>query len=155
MGFLGGISFSALVLVISSPKFFIPTSRLGPRVADEYFRVTITDFAVTSALFVFASIGMMQIAGGKVKAGTLFEFICSALAATGIVFFMGGLILLLAPLTNTGTGIVIVTMLTSFAAIVFGLRWEGRKITKAQKQASLAQKQETKSTEPTETGQAK
>jgi hypothetical protein len=91
-GFLGGISFTALVLVLQAQAEFTPNAWgwLGAL----YFLILISLMGSTSAFFVFASVAMTGLAAGRaLKKRDDFAFICFVLGFFGVIFSLPFLLL--------------------------------------------------------------
>jgi hypothetical protein len=90
-GFLGGLSFTALVLVLQAQAEFTPSTWGGW--GDLYFGILISLIGSTSAFFIFASFVMMGLAAGWHQGTALkmrddFALVTFLLGFLGLIIFV-------------------------------------------------------------------
>ncbi|MDA4127002.1 MAG: hypothetical protein OK452_07345 [Thaumarchaeota archaeon] len=121
-GFLGGISFTGLVLVLSSASTFNTPVWIIP--AEGYFVIVATSLAITSTLFIVASLSMQQVASGTADIDSPkadFAVYCFLL---GVLGFLIDLPLLLVPFTTVGAvAVVVVEIILAYSYVTLsGIR---------------------------------
>jgi hypothetical protein len=110
MGFLGGIAFAGLVLVISakttleSPQASQTVISNGFKSADQYFNVLLVLLAIISVLSFYGSFAMLQVGSGRVsgKGETFFDWLALACMLGTMFGLMLLLYYLLLPFTVDG-----------------------------------------------------
>ncbi len=143
MGFLGGIAFTGLVLVLTMPDNFQPA--IFGKYAVIWFYALIWILAGTCAVCVFASFGFMQLAGGLVLQGGMVEWISVIFSSLGLLGFVFALPMLIFAFTPTGAGLLFVVELIFVAILGIVVPRDRKKLRNALTQS---QKSRTQSEEP-------
>lgn len=103
-GFLGGASFTALLIVLQSPTSFDRV--VWPLAPGEYLAILVTLLSVVCCAFVFSSLEMMRIAAGEVTESSEQSHFATVLLLIGVLGLLLDLPLLLFPFTAYGALIV-------------------------------------------------
>ena len=104
IGFLGGIAFTALVLVLQQQRTFEVAE--GPMTGVQYFDLLAILIAVTSCACIFGSFTLTGLAAGKVPSDELRKFavICFLIGMVGLLVTLP---LLLVIFTRFGATIIV------------------------------------------------
>jgi len=141
-GFLGGIAFTGLILVLTDPNNFQPA--IFKQYAVIYFYFLIAILAGSSALCVLSSLAEMQIAGGMVLPGSSTEWFGTLTSTFGFMGFGLALPMLIFPFTIVGASVVLLMEATLWVLLGLIVPRDRKKA----KEAHAAPKQSQ--TEPTE-----
>jgi hypothetical protein len=128
-GFLGGIAFTGLILVLTDPSTFQPA--IFKQWAVIYFYVLIAILAGSSALCILASLAEMQLAGGMVLPGSSTELFGTITSTLGLMGFGAALTMLIFPFTPTGAGLVFLMEVILWIVLGFIVPRDRRKALKA------------------------
>jgi len=112
-GFLGGITFAAMILLIQSRNDIQLPSDFPPFYLDSL----ITGTAISSVLFIVASVGMIRVAAGEKDEDDPFSHAMATFASLGFFGLMALLPLLVWPFLLVGA--IIVAIVEAIAIGIF------------------------------------
>jgi hypothetical protein len=105
-GFLGGLTFTAMTVLIQSKDKFSSPITIFPLLSLDYYQILIAAMAVISVLFITSAVGMINIASGIRSKGTYVTTmdLLMTLGFYGLLIFLPMIVI---PFSVIGAAIVI------------------------------------------------